>query len=204
MSDIISTVSSDQREILLSILQLYVPGGRFDLDPTFSKGAFYDGVVIAFPKYRFDLVPQNRPGIPAIDQADCRSLPLDSATMGSIIFDPPFIHAHGKESVIGNRFASYRTQHALRAMYMASLVEFYRVLKTKGILVFKCQDIVESGRQIMNHCYIWQMANSLGFVDRELFVLTADHRMVGHNHHEQQHARKHHSYFWVFEKGTRR
>jgi hypothetical protein len=206
LDNLISTVSHSQRDILLSILQLYVPGGRFDLDPTFSKGAFYDGVLLPYPKHCSDLNPQNRDekGYPYIQAADCRSLMFESASLGSIVFDPPFIHAHGKGSEIGNRFSSYPTQHALRAMYMASLVEFYRVLKTKGVLVFKCQDIIESGKQVMNHCIIWQMANSLGFVDLDLFILTADHRMVGHNHHEQQHARKFHSYFWVFEKGTRR
>jgi hypothetical protein len=129
---------------------------------------------------------------------------VPSASVASIVFDPPFIHARGEASIIGRRFADQRSQHALRALYHAALAEFYRVLKPKGILVFKCQDIVESGRQVMNHCHIWQMANGLGFLDRDLFILVAKSRIVGHNHGRQQHARKFHSYFWVFEKGARR
>lgn len=206
MDNLISTVSHSQRDILLSILQLYVPGGRFDLDPTFSKGAFYDQVTVPYPKHCSDLNPQNKEGqdFPYIQATDCRNLMFESASLGSIVFDPPFIHAHGKDSEIGNRFSSYPTQHALRAMYMASLVEFYRVLKTGGMLVFKHQDIVESGKQVWNSHYIWQMATGLGFEQVDLFILVAENRIIGHNHHEQQHARKFHSYFGVYRKGPRR
>lgn len=196
----ISTVSGDQQAILQDILTLYVPGRVFECDPTYSTGSFYKDGRIPQPTYKFDIAPK----LPGVEIADCRDLPCESASITSLVFDPPFIHAHGKESEIGQRFSSYPTQHAIRAMYMASLVEFYRVLKTKGVLVFKCQDIVESNKQVFNHCHVWQMANSLGFVDLDLFILTADSRMVGHNHHQQVHARKFHAYFWVFEKGTRR
>lgn len=194
----ISTVSDDQHEILRNIMALYSPEG-FDLDPTYGSGGFYkNGVPI--PALIGDVTPRN----PDVAAMDCRNLPFKSATLGSIVFDPPFIHAMGKDSIIGQRFADERSQHSLRALYLAALVEFYRVLKPKGILVFKCQDIVESGKQVMNHCWIWQMATGLGFVEKDLFILVAKSRIIGHNHHEQQHARKLHSYFWVFEKGGRR
>lgn len=197
----ISTVSDNQQTILRAILDLYIPSGQFHLDPTFSRGGFYSGgVMIPEPQICTDLNPQ----CDGVIEADCRALPFDSASIHSIIFDPPFIHAHGKESEIGNRFSSYPTQHDLRAMYMASLVEFYRILKTGGILVFKNQDIVESGKNVFNHVKIYNMAVDLGFVGLDLFILTASHRMIGHNHANQQHARKLHSYFWVFEKSARR
>lgn len=201
MASIISTVSNNQQAILRAILDLYIPTQQFDLDPTYSKGAFYDDVKVPCPRFRSDLSPQTD----NVMAADCRTLPMfESASLHSIVFDPPFIHAHGKESEIGNRFSSYPTQHALRAMYMASLVEFYRLLKTGGILVFKHQDIVESGKQVWNSHYIWQMATGLGFEQVDLFILVAENRMIGHNHHEQQHARKFHSYFGVYKKGPRR
>jgi hypothetical protein len=201
----ISTVSSDQHEILNYIQWLYLDGQRYDCDPTYGAGKFYhkgkwhrDSV--PEPVHKFDIAPQSAD----VQQADCRDLPFTGATLRSIVFDPPFIHAMGKDSIIGQRFADQRSQHTLRAFYLAALVEFYRILKPKGILVFKCQDIVESGKQVFNHCHIWQMATGLGFVEKDLFILVAKSRIIGHNHHEQQHARKHHSYFWVFEKGGRR
>ncbi len=194
----IGTVAESQHEILKAIAELHC-GGAFDLDPTYSTGGFYRHGVPE-PRLKYDLVPK----LPDVQQADCRALPLPSASVASVVFDPPFIHAMGEASVIGNRFADQRSQHALRALYLAALVEFYRVLKPRGILVFKCQDIVESGRQVMNHCHIWQMANGLGFVDLDMFILNAPSRIIGHNHHVQQHARKFHSYFLVFEKGPKR
>jgi hypothetical protein len=196
---VISTVSDNQHEILRNIAALYT-GGTFDVDATYSSGGFYTDPTVPEPTHRFDLIPQHTDVV----QADCRNLPLDSASVGSLVFDPPFIHAAGKASTIGNRFADLPYQHNLRALYLGAMVEFYRVLRPKGVLVFKCQDIVESGKQVMNHCLIWEMATRLGFIELDLFILTAGHRIIGHNHGVQQHARKFHSYFWVFEKATRR
>jgi hypothetical protein len=194
----IGTVSDDQHAILRDIITLYCPAG-FDVDATYSKGQFYQHGVPA-PRHKFDLVPQR----PDVVQADCRDLPLRSASVASVVFDPPFLHATGKASIIGQRFADGRTQHALRALYLGALVEFYRVLQPGGVLVVKCQDVIESGRAVMNHCHIWQMANGLGFIDLDLFILLKRSSLRGHNWARQQHAHKRHSYFWVFTKGPRR
>lgn len=198
LDSVVSTVSASQHDILKNIAALYTDG-TFELDATYSTGKFYQHGVPA-PSYKFDIAPQHDDVL----QADCRDLPLQAGSIASAVLDLPFIHAAGKASVVGNRFADARSQHSLRALYLGALVEAYRVLRPKGVLVFKCQDIVESGRQIMNHCYVWQMATGLGFTELDLFVLAAGARLVGHNHHVQQHARKFHSYFWVFQKGPRR
>jgi hypothetical protein len=195
---LIRSVSDDQHEILRWIAQLHC-GGSFHVDATYSRGGFYRNGVPE-PSLKFDRDPQ----APSMRQADCRDLPLPAASVNSIVFDPPFIHAAGRDSVIGQRFGDEKSQHKLRVLYYGAMAEFYRVLKPQGILVFKCQDIVESGRQVMNHCHIWEMANQLGFIDLDLFILTSPTRLIGHNHREQQHARRFHAYFWVFQKGPRR
>jgi hypothetical protein len=190
----ISTVSSSQLEILQGILALYCHQG-FDCDPTYSKGSFYKGLPV--PRLRFDLCPV----VPGVVQADCRRLPLPDESVMSIVFDPPFIHAHGKDSQIGNRFSSYKSQREIYALYRASIYEFARVMKPGGILVFKCQDIVESGKQVWNHIHVFNLAREAGFVAEDLFVLTAKSRLIGWNQKVQKHARKFHSYFWVFRFG---
>ena len=61
-----------------------------------------------------------------------------------------------------------------------------------GVLVFKCQDKVSSGKQ-------WAIAR--GFEVLDLFILLARSRLVANWQRNQKHARKFHSYFWVFRKG---
>ena len=199
----IPTVSDSQTQILRWIMDLYSIE-EFTLDPTYGKGGFYRDGRIPPPLLMGDICPrrgrhgQAVNGVGQIDSRDLRG--IDIGSISSIVFDPPFIHAHGKDSVIGNRFGSYPSQKALGEMYQQSMEAFYRVLKPGGILVLKCQDIVESGKQVMSHCLIWSWAVALGFEVLDLFVLMARHRMRGHNHGRQVHARKYHAYFWVFRK----
>ena len=79
--------------------------------------------------------------------------------------------------------------------------EFYRILKDKGILIFKCQDKVSSGKQYMSHVFIMNEAVKLGFYPKDLFILLAKSRIVADwQLKNQKNARKFHSYFWVFQK----
>ena len=119
------------------------------------------------------------------------------------MFDPPFLVGYTKTKptgLIGERFHGFAYIKDLLDFYDESLVEFQRVLKKKGILVFKCQDTVSSGKQYLSHVHIINKAEELGFYCKDMFVLLAKSRMIGHNHKNQKHARKFHSYFLVFEK----
>ena len=86
--------------------------------------------------------------------------------------------------------------------YYNSLKELYRVSANKGIVVFKCQDTVSSGKNHFTHTMIMNMAMEIGFYPKDLFILTSNVRInsFGTKWTRQQHARKYHSYFWVFEK----
>jgi hypothetical protein len=192
----IKTINYNQDEILKDILKLYVPAGNFELDPTYSKGLFYKN--IPDPKYKFDINPYS----PEVEKACATNLPIAPGSINSIIFDPPFLHGDGCGK-IKKRFSCFSTQHELRAFYFSALVEFYRILKLNGILAFKCQDAVADHKQVFNHCHIWTFAKGLGFENLDLFVLLAKSRIRGWNHSKQIHARKFHSYFWVFKKGKR-
>jgi hypothetical protein len=194
----ISTVSADQHQILRDIIQLYCPDG-FDLDPTYGHGRFYQHGVPE-PRYAFDRCPRDT----GIQAADCRALPFDDEEVASIIFDPPFLHAPGKASVMGRRFGGYPSQAALHALYREAAQEFHRVLRPEGILVWKCQDVIESGKQVWTHCIIREVVEALGFQALDLFILLKRAAIRGHNWGHQQHAWRGHSYFWVFKKGNRR
>ena len=164
---VIKSISFDNAEILKSILQLHVPGGEIQCDPTYSKGNLYKQTGIAPPQLKFDISPQTED----TEKCDCRELPLSDGAVECIMFDPPFVCTHGpsvKEKRAGtnliiNRFSCFPTAKELYAFYAQALEEFYRVLSKKGILIFKCQDQVSSGIQYMSHIYIHNMAVEKGF-----------------------------------------
>jgi hypothetical protein len=102
---------------------------------------------------------------------------------------------------INKRFGVYPSEAELNQFYVDSIKEAYRVLKTNGVLIFKCQDKVSSGKQYMSHCFIYNEAIKQGFYAKDLFILLAKNRLVADwQAKNQKHARKYHSYFWVFVK----
>jgi len=198
--NVIKSISFDQDEILQNIIKLYCPDG-FDLDPTYSKGNYYKRV--PKPKLFSDINPQ----VEDCFKADCRDLPFTDGTVGSINFDPPFLNTQPvKETedndLIHKRFGYIPANNMkdLLQFYYESLLEFKRILKPNGILVFKCQDMVSSGKQYLNHVEIINMAYSMGFYPIDLFILIAKNRMISGKHLNQQHSRKYHAYFLIFQK----
>ena len=197
---LIKSISYDQNEILQWILKLYVPSGCFDADATFSRGGFY--TAIPPPRLCYDLNPVSS----AVIQADCRHLPIENGSIHSLVLDPPFLATTGKSletadgNIINRRFSVCRNETELADLYRDAITEAYRVLDDRGILVFKCQDKVSSGKQYMTHCQVYEWAKKAGFVALDLFILLAKSRLVADWQRNQKHARKFHSYFWVFQK----
>jgi len=195
---VIRSIGSDQHEIIRNIIKLHVPDG-IDCDPTYSKGVFYKGEGINQPKYKFDIFPQTEETV----LATAEDLPLDNESINSLMFDPPFMAGFTKEKptgLMGKRFHGFPYVSHLWKWYDQCLAEFYRVLKSDGVLIFKCQDTVSSGKNWFSHVHIMNLALGAGFYPKDMFVLTAKNRIIGANHSNQKHARKFHSYFWVFQK----
>lgn len=203
MSSPIKSISYSQGEIIQNILDLYAPSGKIDCDPTYSKGNFYKNTGICEPEYKFDINPVSE----GIIKGDSRDLPLADDSIKCMMFDPPFLATTGKSllgdngNIINKRFGVYSSEHELHQFYIDTLKEAYRVLKDDGILIFKCQDKVSSSKQYWSHCFIEEQAVKIGFYPIDLFVLLAKNRIVADwQLKNQKHARKYHSYFWVFKK----
>ena len=203
MNKLVKSVSYDQAEIIRNIIKLHVPGGKIDCDPTYSIGAFYNGTGIAEPEYRFDINPQIR----GVVKANAAHLPLDNESISCMILDPPFLATKGRslEEKQGNRinlrFGVYPDEVSLHQFYADAISEAYRILKPNGILIFKCQDKVSSGKQYMSHVYIINTAVNTGFYPKDMFILIAKNRIVANwQVRNQIHARKYHCYFLVFQK----
>ena len=58
---------------------------QFDLDCTYSKGLFWKD--LKGPINKTDLIPCND----SVIQANSENLPFENESMGSIMYDPPFI-----------------------------------------------------------------------------------------------------------------
>lgn len=202
INNLIKSVSYNQMEIIESILKLYVPKQKIDADITYSIGNFYKSGAIPQPEFKFDIDPQED-----VAYADCRNLPLLDESVDCIMFDPPFLATTGqslfsrtKNNIITKRFGCYDTEQALFEMYVDTLNETYRVLKNNGILIFKCQDKISSGKQYMSHVFIINQAEQIGYYCEDLFVLLSKNRLISGKHVNQKHARKFHSYFLVLKK----
>lgn len=171
---------------------------------TFSVGNFYKDTEINIPKYCFDIIPQ----ADNVIEADCRHLPLDDNSVDCIMFDPPFLATTGKSlksedanNLMNKRFGVYPNEKELHQMYIASMKEAYRILKDDGILIFKCQDKISSGKQYLSHIFIINEAIKLGFYPKDMFILLAKSRIVADwQVKNQKNARKFHSYFIVLQK----
>ena len=198
------SISYDQTEIINWILNLHVPSHHIDCDPTYSKGNFYNNTGIQHPQYKFDILPQ----ADGVEYGDSRSLPLMNRSINCMMFDPPFLATTGKSlktdndsNKINKRFGVYPSEKELHRFYINSMKEAYRILKDDGILIFKCQDKVSSGKQYMSHVFVMNEAVKIGFYPKDLFILLAKNRLVANwQLNKQKNARKFHSYFWIFQK----
>lgn len=194
----IKSIYNSNFDCINNITKLY---GEIDCDITYSKGLFYKN--LEEPKYKFDINPQLR----NIVKSDSRNIPLKHNSINVIMFDPPFLATTGKSlisnknnNIINKRFSVFNNEKELYNYYNETLKEVYKILKYNGILIFKCQDKVSSGKQYFSHCYIYSKAIDIGFYPKDLFILQANNRIVANWQKNQQHARKFHSYFWILQK----
>ena len=195
----IISVGYNQHEIIQDILDLHCNGKNIDCDPTYSIGNFYKHK-IQKPKYCFDINPQK----PLVIQASADKLPLENDSIEVLMFDPPFVCGVDKKStstgIIRSRFSSFKNVPELLKFYESAVVEFSRILKVDGILIFKCQDTVDGGKNYMIHRDVVNMAIKNEFKIKDLFILLKQFRIIDPNIKKQYHARKFHSYFLVFKK----
>ena len=146
--EIVGSVFSDEQKLLKSILKIHCNDGYIDLDPMYSKGNFYKEILE--PRLKYDINPQNLDVI----KCDARNLPISSGSIQNMILDPPFcfgIHGKTEQNISAKRFTILKNFSELESLYKGILKEAFRVLNTKGILIFKCQDYTDN-KTIMTHC----------------------------------------------------
>ena len=193
----------DQRIILRSIRDLHLGGQMFEADVTYGNGAFWED---ERPARCFD----RQPLAPHVVEACSTALPLDGRSIGSAVYDPPFLTyvRAGREGngpmAMARRFAGYWTYAELEQNYRGTLEELARVVRGRGIVVVKCQDIIHNHRMHCTHANVIGWAESVGLRLIDLYVLGARHRLPAPNRKgTQKHARIFHCYFLVFKNGIK-
>lgn len=197
---VVRSISDDQQVLLRTISELHAPEG-FECDLTYGSGQFYKS--LPKPALRFDVDPQSDDVV----QGCSTAVALPTGTLSSVVVDPPFLtyvraaRTGNGAMVMAKRFSGYWTYGELTDHYRGTLTECARILKRKGVLVFKCQDIVHNHRLHPTHVSVIGWAAELGLRLKDLFILAANHRMPSPNRAgAQKHARIFHSYFLVFER----
>jgi len=200
---VFSAYQATNDEVFPHVLQLYVPEGSLVADVTFGKGVFWKQV----PKTSYDVRATDlKSGV------DCRKLPYGDTTIDCVVFDPPYMHTPGGtahqnhqnfEHYYGNNGTennSKKYHEAVLDLYFRGAREAYRVLRSEGLYIVKCQDEVCANQQRLTHVELINELTPMGFVIEDLFVVLRRNRQGVSRLLRQVHARKNHSYFLVFRK----
>lgn len=195
---VIKSIGKNQDKVLTDIIRLYIPSKRFDCDLTYSKGLFYKA--IQQPKFKFDKFPLSD-DVKPLDEA----FSLSNGIFESIVMDLPFIikssEKDAQTSIVVDRFQCFYSVNELIETNKTMLSLAYRLLNQNGILVQKVQNTNFSGKQIWTGFLCQQYCQEIGFELIDEFVLEGKSRLLHYpNGGEQKHARKYHSYFYVFKK----
>ena len=194
------SVYESQHDIIDSIIDLHCPDG-VECDLTYGNGGFYKGR--ENPEYCFDIEPLHD----CVIEACSKDVPVKTGVINSIMFDPPFLtyvragrDGNGKMAM-AKRFGGYWRYDELEDHYKGTLKEASRILKPKGVMIFKCQDIIHNHKMHCTHANVISWASDNGMRLLDLFILAAKHRLPSPNRKgKQRHARIFHSYFLVFIK----
>ncbi len=221
---VFSAYVGDNAEIFPKILSLHVPPGSVIADVTFGKGVFWKKVPGGlYTVLASDITAKGNDGaldfMKVRDGVDCRNLPYSSGSLDCVVLDPPYMEGLYRRDVShmagAGTFAAFRRHYsngqatdcggpkwhdAVVDMYVKAGREAYRVLRKDGILIAKCQDEVSANKQRLSHVEIITGYESMGFYTKDLFVLVRQNKAAVSRLKKQEHARKNHSYFLVFQK----
>lgn len=220
-----SAFVGNNEDLFPSILRLHVPDGATVADVTFGQGVFWKKV----PSGRYTLLPSDLSAkgndgllfddLEVRDGVDCRALPYEDESLDCVVLDPPYMEGlyrgseghlagHGSHATFRRAYSNGQATEeggpkwhdAVIDMYAKAGREAYRVLRRDGILIVKCQDEVSANKQRLSHVEIITGYESLGFYTKDLFIIVRTNKAGVSRVKAQEHARKNHSYFLVFQK----
>jgi tRNA G10 N-methylase Trm11 len=213
-SDVITSAHvGGNADVFAQILRLHVPDGAIVADVTWGKGVFWQKVRQELYNVRATDISMG---------VDCRQLPYSDGEIDCVVLDPPYMEGFYRnlpsQKAGGGSHSTFREHYsngderpgrskwhgAVTELYREAGREAYRVLRTDGVLLVKCQDEVSANRQWLTHVEIINDYESMGFYTKDLFVVVRSNKPAITRLKKQVHARKNHSYFLVFVKTMRK
>lgn len=198
--------------LIQNVCELYAKRGNRIADVTWGKGVFWKKINLKeYDFYGSDLKPDDRKihedykKYPEnmLFETNFMNLPYSNDYFDIVVLDPPYVHNPGKmfvDTTYNNKQTTKGFYHKdIMNLYINGMKECKRILKNNGLLWVKCQDQIESGKQKWSHIEIYENAKKIDFYAKDLFLLMQD----GKPHIQytpQQHARRNHSYLWIFQK----
>lgn len=176
--------------MIKDVVKLYFTEGDTIADVTYGKGVFWNEVNQDDYNFLFsDLILNN---------IDFRNLPYENNSVDHSVIDPPYARSNLKGMMDCYQTNRYVTHADILNLYDSGLKELSRITKPKGYILCKCQDEIEGCRQKYTHIEIFNIAEKLGLYAKDLFVIKNTKNPKANR--KQKHARKNHSYLWVFQK----
>lgn len=190
------SVYSTDKEILKALSDIHLKGKWYEVDITYSKGIFWNG--LKQPLKKSDLVPLFEDVI----EADSQELNyLENNSVASIVFDPPFLFRNRKSKnndKMCARFSYFKSYGELLSMYKNTLIACSNKLMKNGYLFFKCQDMTD-GKFYCTHNDIINIALESGFILKDIAIKTTNNKLQK-DAKQQNCVAKVHSYWLVFKK----
>ena len=196
---VLTSYQSRNDFLMAQVAKLYFTPGDRVADVTFGKGRFWTSIDLS----QYDFHPSDLLMVPD-HPYDFRRLPYRSETFDVHVFDPPYMHHPPARRYLDADYKNHETTKGFShddiiQLYRDGMAEGQRILKTGGLMLVKCKDEMEGGRQRRSHIEIHNIAvSNLGMKDQDLFIVTPKSLLVRFRHID--HARKNHSYLWVFRK----
>lgn len=212
---VVSAYQADNATVFPDVLKLHVPMGSVVADITYGKGVFWKNV------------PQDHYTVLASDLKiglNWNNLPYEDDSVDAIVFDPPYMEGlyrsssdalagAGTHAAFQNAYSNGATQKksakrkyhdAVLESYLSVLSGVKRILRRGGKFIVKCQDEVSANRQKLTHVELIWAYEAAGFYCKDIFVVVRRNVPAISRLKKQEHARKNHSYFLVFERQDHR
>lgn len=183
-------------DLFPDVLALYAKEGDTILDLTYGRGVFWQRVDRSLYQ-----MTTNDLHTGADHAYDLRATGFTDESFDVVVLDPPYMHggATVKASINQCYLNANGSHRSVIELYASGIKEARRLLRSKGILVIKCQDEIESGKQHLSHVEIILAAQEIGYRVLDLFVLVQS-SIPAMRLPYQKTARKNHSYFIVLRK----